>query len=202
MQKLAKIKRTPEVLYNPISIVKPQKTKKNNKVKKIVTVGRLIEAKDHATLIKAFAKLDKEFHSLTILGDGPLLADLKQLAKNLDVYENITFTGFVENPRDYLSMSDLFVLSSNREGFGNVIVEALSCGTPVVSTDCKHGPIEILNNGEFGTLVTVGNVNELAVGMEQSLTKTYDKQKLINRARDFAPEVSAKRYLDVLGLEK
>lgn len=202
MQKLAHLKSTPEVLYNPIPIVKSKKAKNRNKVNEIVTVGRLIEAKDHATLIKAFAKLDKAFHSLTILGDGPLLAELKLLAKDLDVYENLTFTGFVENPRDYVSMADLFVLSSNREGFGNVIVEALSCGTPVVSTDCEHGPSEILNNGEFGTLVPVGNAQELAVAIEQSLTKSHDKQKLINRAKDFASEVSAKRYLEVLGLQQ
>ncbi|MCD9557569.1 glycosyltransferase [Photobacterium carnosum] len=200
MQKLAYLKSTPEVLYNPIPMSKSQNLKSNDTVKKIVTAGRLIEAKDHVTLIKAFAQLDKAMHKLTILGDGPLLVALQQLAKDLDVYDNITFTGFVENPTDYYKTADLFVLSSDREGFGNVIVEALSCGTPVVSTDCEHGPSEILNGGEFGRLVPVGDDKALASAIEEALLQKYDKEKLIQRARDFSPEKSAKRYLEVLGL--
>lgn len=204
MQNLAYLKSTPEVLYNPIPIADSNCEQSNFTAsrKHIITAGRLIDAKDQDTLIRAFAKLKQSDYQLTILGDGPLMDPLQKLAIKLGVIDNICFAGFVDNPRQYFLEADLFVLSSIREGLPTVLIEALGTGTPVVSTDCMYGPQEILKNDEFGILVPVGDAKALAVAMELSLSKNHDKKKLINRARDFAPEISAKRYLEVLGLEK
>lgn len=201
MQKLANLKQTPYVLYNPIPISEARNVESGKfKVKQVITAGRLIDAKDHETLIRAFAQLDQVVCKLTILGDGPLLEHLKCVAKNLAVIDNIVFAGFVDNPREYFNKSDLFVLSSKREGLPTVLIEAMGCGTPVVSTDCRHGPDEILNNGEFGELVPVGDATALAAAMQRSLTMKHNKKRLIERAKDFSPDTAARRYLEVLGV--
>ena len=210
MRSLALLKdRKVEVLYNPI----PEKMAHDSQEKltnfwddcnyKILNVGSFKDQKNQKLLIKSFSMVNKQLGAkLIILGQGALAEELSGLIYKLGLEESVLLHDFVKDPSFFFLTADLFVLSSDREGFGNVIVEALSCGTPVVSTDCEHGPSEILNNGEFGTLVPVGNAQELAVAIEQSLTKSHDKQKLINRAKDFAPEISAKRYLKVLGIEK
>jgi len=94
----------------------------------------------------------------------------------------------------------LFVLSSDHEGFGNVIVEALSFGLPVVSTDCPSGPAEILENGRYGRLVPVGDATALAAAMDAALAAPVDFDALVRRAADFAPEIAARKYLELLAL--
>mgnify|MGYP001493291467 FL=1 len=91
-------------------------------------------------------------------------------------------------------------MSSNDEGFGNVIVEALACGTPVVSTDCPSGPAEILENGKWGRLTHVGNADALAEAMRASLEDDHDVTALKRRASDFSPEIAAHKYLKLLDL--
>ncbi|MFA0496401.1 glycosyltransferase [Vibrio sp. 10N.222.54.B11] len=210
MKILANLRNKPvEVLYNPIpSKLTAFGEEEFSKVwgdcsKRVLNVGSYKEQKNQKLLIKAFSMVCEELDAkLIILGEGGLDDELKTQIANLGLEKHVVLHNFVKDPSCFFQSADLFVLSSDREGFGNVIVEALSCGTPVVSTDCEHGPREILNNGEFGTLVPVGDAEALSAAIEESLSKTHDKQKLINRARDFAPEVSAKRYLEVLGLEK
>ncbi|MFS1909690.1 glycosyltransferase [Vibrio sp. 10N.286.48.B7] len=205
MQKVALLKRTPKTLYNPVPIIQPKtiSTTGNTGCKVVVAAGRLIDAKDYPTLFKAILISSKRVDlKLIILGDGPLLCELKSIVDEYDLNDKIIFKGFVENPRDYFGSADLFVLSSTREGFGNVLVEALGCGTPVVSTDCNYGPSEILRGGEFGKLVPVGDSQALSDAIVWSLSREHDLQKLIDRAKDFTPEVAAKRYLDVLGFIK
>ena len=102
------------------------------------------------------------------------------------------------DPTPFYQTADIFVLSSDYEGFGNVIVEALACGTPVVSTDCPAGPREILNDGEFGTLVPVGDEAALAEGIMSTLRQKPDAEKLRGRARDFSPRKTALKYLELL----
>ncbi len=94
--------------------------------------------------------------------------------------------------------ADLFVLSSNYEGFGNVIVEALACGKPVVSTDCPSGPREILADGQFGRLVSVGDAHALASAMVETLQATHDPDALKARAQEFSVEKAVGRYLELL----
>jgi glycosyltransferase involved in cell wall biosynthesis len=106
--------------------------------------------------------------------------------------------GFMPNPTPFYRAADLFVLSSDYEGFGNVIVEALACGLPAGSTDCPSGPAEILENGRWGRLTPVGDAEALANAMAQSLAAEHDREALRRRAADFSPARAAERYLQLL----
>ena len=107
----------------------------------ILSVGRLTKAKDYPTLIRAFARVRREHPArLMILGEGEERPKLEALIRELDLEEDVSLPGFVDNPYAYMARSAVFVLSSAWEGFGNVLVEAMAVGTPVVSTDCPSGP--------------------------------------------------------------
>jgi len=112
----------------------------------------------------------------------------------------VIVAGFHPDPTPFYKTADLFVLSSDYEGFGNVLVEALACGTPVVSTDCPSGPGEILDGGRFGRLVPVGNARAMAEAIDDALDAPADRDALVHRAADFAPEIAARKYLDLLDL--
>jgi glycosyltransferase involved in cell wall biosynthesis len=138
---------------------------------RLVAIGRLHEQKDYPTLLKAVQHLkDNGPISLTILGEGPLLKKLAIEAKALGVDDAVYFAGFQSNPYPYLRASNALVLSSRYEGFGVVLAEAIALGIPVASTDCPHGPAEILNNGEFGYLAPVGDPKGLAESISQTLS--------------------------------
>ena len=122
---------------------------------RIVTVGSMKAQKNHSLLLRAFAKMGRSDARLMFVGTGKGEADLRAMAAELGVVERVVFAGFHPDPTPFYQTADLFVLSSDYEGFGNVIVEALACGTPVVSTDCPSGPAEILENGKYGHLVPV-----------------------------------------------
>ena len=124
----------------------------------LLSVGRLATVKDHATLVKAFAEvLISREARLVVLGDGPERGKLSGLAAQLGVSQKVDFPGFKVNPFAYMSRANLLVLSSRYEGFPNVLVQAMACGTPVVSTDCRSGPSEILEDCKWGQLVPVGD---------------------------------------------
>lgn len=167
---------------------------------RIVTVGSLKAQKNYPLLLRAFARLNRPNARLMFVGDGPCRRALLSLAKDLGVADRVVFTGFHSEPTPFYKSANLFVLSSDYEGFGNVIVEALSCGLPVVSTDCPSGPAEILQGGRFGHLVPVGDATALTRAMENTLAAPVDREALICRASDFAPEIAARKYLDLLGL--
>lgn len=189
------------VIYNPIDI-SMQGDSAENIIKtrfRIINVGSLKPQKNQTLLIKAFSKLLEDIDAeLVIVGDGELRGDLEQLVWELSLHDYVTLTGFKEDVATEYRKSDLFVLSSDYEGFGNVIVEALQYGLPVVSTDCKSGPREILEDGKYGTLVPVGDVEALAKAMFESLQQQHDVQVLRNRAADFSVEKIADQYLDVI----
>jgi glycosyltransferase involved in cell wall biosynthesis len=123
---------------------------------------------------------------------------LRALAGELGLASQVIFAGFHSDPTPFYRTADLFVLSSDYEGFGNVIVEALACGTPVVSTDCPSGPAEIFENGLHGRLVPVRDAPALANAMREALSAPHDPAALKRRASDFAPSIAAKRYLELL----
>lgn len=161
----------------------------------LITSGRLVPQKDQKTLLEAFALLRRNKAArLIILGDGPLRAELQSQALALGIGNDIYFPGFVENPIAYMKKSSLFVMSSAWEGFCNVIVEALLCGLPVVSTDCPSGPAEILDHGAYGLLTPVGNAAALARAMEFSLNQKHDPEKQKRRAMDFTAQKICDRY--------
>ena len=162
----------------------------------ILSVGRLSTQKDHATLIKAFSMLPIELNAkLVILGEGSLRAELIALVAELGIDARVSFPGFTTEPYPWFRSADLFVLSSRWEGFGNVIVEALECGVPVVSTNCPSGPAEILENGRHGKLVPVQDPVALATAMVQSLNVKHDRKLLISRAKDFSVRKISDEYL-------
>lgn len=165
----------------------------------ILGAGRLTRQKGFETLIRAFARV--EHHPpprLLILGEGPERRHLLQLASEFGIAERVALPGFVPNPRMQMQGASVFVLSSVWEGFGNVLVEAMAAGTPVLSTDCPSGPREILADGQYGPLIPVGDVEAMAIAIQQMLTKPTPAARLLARAADFAPEQVAARYLELL----
>lgn len=165
----------------------------------VVAVGTLKVQKDHATLLKAFSLIaDRINAKLTIIGDGPLRAELECLIRELGIETRVALPGFMIDPYPWYQTADLFVLSSRWEGFGNVIVEALECGLPVVSTDCPSGPSEILEDGKHGDLVPVENPAELAAAIERSLGSEHDRGALVRRAQDFSLSKIASEYLSFM----
>lgn len=165
----------------------------------ILSVGRLTYQKDHATLINAFAILSEKINAeLVIVGQGEDKDDLLALIDSLSLNENVSLVGFHEDVSCWYQSADVFVLSSRWEGFGNVIVEALEYGVPVVSTDCPSGPSEIINNKKYGELVPVGNPLAIASAIIKTSKIKYERNELTSRASDFALENISPQYLDYM----
>jgi glycosyltransferase involved in cell wall biosynthesis len=196
-----------KVIYNPVvdiklyemaqsPIVHPWFIKQSIPV--ILGVGRLTKAKNFNLLIKAFSLvLVKRNVRLVILGDGEERSSLERLIMELGLKEYVALLGFVDNPFQYMSRSRVFVLSSAWEGLPGVLIQAMACGAPVVSTDCPSGPREILENGKWGRLVPVADVKAMA----EAIIATLDQQKYPDvriRASDFGVEQAVEQYLQVL----
>lgn len=111
----------------------------------LISIGRLDEGKNHVMLLEALTKIEQDNIHLIIAGDGPLRKHLETIIADFGLTEKVTLTGFINNPFDYLVNADIFLFASRHEGFPNVVVEAMSCGCAVISTDCRSGPREILS---------------------------------------------------------
>jgi len=162
----------------------------------IVSVGRLTSAKDFATLIRAFSIVVKHLPSrMIILGEGELRPELETLVLDLGLQDVILLPGFVDNCYPYMVACDLFVVSSAHEGLSMVLIEAMACGAPVVSTNCESGPREILEDGAWGRLVPVGDHVALAEAMKKTLIEKSTVTVIPNRVFDpFRQDVVAKKY--------
>ncbi|MDA3838155.1 MAG: glycosyltransferase [Candidatus Delongbacteria bacterium] len=114
--------------------------------KTIINVGRLSRAKGQWHLIRAFSKVLEQISNskLLIIGDGDYSSYLNELITKLNLKNSVFLLGYQKNPFNYMKHSDLFVLSSIYEGFGLVLIEAMACGLPVISTNCRSGPEEII----------------------------------------------------------
>lgn len=166
-----------------------------------LAVGRLVELKDFSTLIKALALLRKHNSArLVILGEGHLRVKLENLAKDLGISEDVSLEGFVENPYAYMSRATALVLSSRSEGLPTVLIEAMACGCPIISTDCLSGPKEILDAGRYGALVPVGDEKLMSKAMLKILEEPpTNKEILIQRAINIASSQKATtKYLELL----
>ena len=165
----------------------------------ILGIGKLKPQKDFGCLIRAFARVRAVRPArLLILGEGSQREALLSLAGQLGVANHIALPGFVANPFAYLGRAAVFALSSAWEGLSNVIIEALACGCPVVSTDCPSGPAELLARGAYGSLVPVGDDTALAQALLASLDHPPHRERLLDRARQFSVERAAEQYLSVL----
>ncbi|RZM82609.1 glycosyltransferase [Leptolyngbya iicbica] len=169
-------------------------------LKVVLSVGRLYPQKNHALLINAFSRVISHVKNarLVILGEGDEKENIHKQIHAFGLQDHVDVLDFQANPFPFYREADLFVLTSLWEGFGNVLVEALACGTPVVSTDCPGGPREILEYGEYGTLVPVNDVDALASAIISALMMTDDfQQKSLRsqRAQLFSVELIAQQYL-------
>jgi len=168
---------------------------------KLITVGSLKAVKDHPTLLCALAAVRREREAkLLIVGDGAERPRIEALAAELGLTDAVVFAGFHPTPQTYVSQADAFVLSSRTEGLGNVLVEAMACGTPVISTDCPTGPGEILEGGRHGRLTPVGDPAALAAAILETLDAPTDRKALIARAEDFSIDKAAAAYRALLGV--
>jgi glycosyltransferase involved in cell wall biosynthesis len=164
----------------------------------ILGVGRLAVQKDFSTLIHAFARLrQKREARLLILGEGELRPDLENLIADRGLDSHVALPGFADNPFAHMRQAKLFVLSSAWEGLPNVLIQAMACGTPVVSTDCPSGPAEILENGQLGRLVPVGDVDALAKAMAEALDEKEHPDVAV-RAAEFNVDRALEWYLRVM----
>ncbi|PNY83002.1 glycosyl transferase [Deinococcus koreensis] len=162
----------------------------------ILGVGRLIYQKDHATLIRAFAQLRRTRPArLAILGEGDERPALEKLIRELGLQDEVWLPGHLRNPYAYMARSAVFALSSRYEGLPTVLIEALALGTAVVSTDCPHGPAEILARARSGTLVPVGDVGALSQGILAALEAGGQPAADL---RPFGMSYPAQRYLELL----
>jgi glycosyltransferase involved in cell wall biosynthesis len=165
----------------------------------LINVAQLRVQKDQATLLRAFARLRaRQPARLLILGEGNLRPALEAMAGELGIAPDVRLAGFVTNPLAYLRRARVFVLSSAWEGLPTVLIEALACGCPVVSTDCPAGPAEILGDGRYGALTPVGDADALAGAMETALAADGDRRALEQRGLEFSAAAAAPQYLDLL----
>lgn len=192
-----------EVIYNPIDIRDLQYKMKlpvniplSNNSFHFIAVGNFRNEKNFPLLLDAFALIKELNCKLLLVGDGPLNGLLKQKVSDLKITEQVIFCGRDNNPFKYIHKCDSFILSSDVEGFPNVLLEALACGKPVISTDCLSGPREMLapstdpnqqltdhfSEEEFGILTPVGN----ATIMAQAMRKIVSDESLRNRLQEKA----------------
>jgi glycosyltransferase involved in cell wall biosynthesis len=166
----------------------------------VLAAGRLIAQKDFGTLIAAFARLRQERSvRLIIIGEGEERAALLVLARQLGVAQDVDLPGFMANPMAAMRAAQVFVLSSRFEGLPGVLIQAMACGTPVVSTDCPSGPREILQDGHWGRLVPVGDVTRMAEAIKATL-EHLNPPDVRFRAEAFSTDQAVRAYADVLGL--
>ncbi|MDF1881211.1 glycosyltransferase, partial [Sulfurimonas sp. MAG313] len=158
-----------------------------------VTVGRFFDQKNHLLLIKTMKDINAK---LIIIGDGVLRDELENTIVEYKLENKVFLLGQQANPYKYLSKADCFVLSSDYEGFPNVLLEALACKLPIISTDCQSGPREILapgsdvnfqlkddiEIGEYGILTAVGNSESLLKAMKRIFTDSVLRKTLIKKA--------------------
>lgn len=213
LKSLMNITANTKVIYNPVDIEYINSKKdicedidfefKEDK-KYIISIGRLIPLKRNIDLIKVFFELQKNDDSLELvfLGDGILKDELMNECIKLGIKEKIYFLGNVKNPFYYLSKSDLFILNSEIEGFPNVLVEAMACGLPVISSDCKSGPREILEDEKYGLLYPVRDIDKLKEKMKFYLYENIDREiiriKNFKRIEDFSVDKIMNQFEKVL----
>jgi len=194
-----------KVIHNPIeltineeaTIILPGNKDSDNTI--ILAAGRLTAQKNFPMLLEACALVSQEHQiELIILGDGSERQHLEDISRKLNISSQVHFMGFVSNPQDYYARADIFTLTSIYEGFGNVIVEAMAMGVPVIATDCPYGPREILQGGKSGILVPVDDENALARAILDLLDQPDKLEHLAragkSRARDFSIQEIIPQY--------
>jgi|LSQX01.3.fsa_nt_gb glycosyltransferase involved in cell wall biosynthesis len=193
------------VFTNPISdeFLQSDVRSKGAAIKRITTVGRLVQQKNHRMLIRAFAQLDNLDLSLRIYGDGPEKQALQDLVDSLGLGHRVKLCGRTTRILEVLTNTDLFVLSSDVEGMPNALMEAMAVGIPCISTDCPTGPSDIIDNGHNGILIPVGDEHALVAAMKLLVQNPNLAWQMGARAKEkmkacYAADQSAKALLEYL----
>lgn len=197
------------VLYNPVDLAEVRRLSSadledpwlDSEDRNVVfTAVRLDPAKDLPTLLEAFALVHEKRPGtrLIVAGEGKERASLLALSEQLGIEDVVSFPGYQDNPYAYMRRADVFALSSKHEGLPTVLIEALACGCPVVSTDCPSGPREILADGAYGSLVPVGDTEAFAEAVLATLDAPPDPDHLRERAEAFSMNVVIERYVDLV----
>lgn len=207
-----------QIIYNPPIDIPSIKNKEersqfyDTNYFNLITIGRLDSGKNHELLIKSLAQTTNT--RLYILGKGHLENHLKELTAHLKLEERVFFLGFDNNPYQYLKGADLFVFGSNHEGFPNVLLEAMCCGLPILTTNCQSGPpseimqlqepseTDLMKTPPYGLLTPVGDVDVMAKGMAYFLNHPAYlqscRQAVLERIKDFEKEGILKAYEEAL----
>jgi glycosyltransferase involved in cell wall biosynthesis len=159
----------------------------------VLSVGRLVPEKDYLTLVRAFARLKTANARLVILGKGPEQHRIEAEVRKLRLEGRVLLPGYVKEPWTVYQSAKCFVSSSNSEPFGNVVVEAMAYGLPVVATACS-GPHHILDHGTYGRIVGIGNHVQLAQAIDATLASPGDPAQRRQRAEDFSFEARVPAY--------
>ncbi|EAP86964.1 glycosyltransferase [Croceibacter atlanticus] len=197
-----------KVIYNMVNINKINKVIPDESIRKqlgikttnnlLIAIGRLDKYKNFQYLISSLVHLKNLNNThLILLGDGEEKESLVNQINLLNLNKNVSLLGFVDNPESYLKVSNLFISTSTQEGFGNVIIEAMAAGVPVVVTNCLGGPREILCNGKFGELVPLNKPQILAKAIEKSLSRKKHPD-IKKRSKDFSINIISQQYLNFL----
>ena len=166
---------------------------------KLLAVGRIVPEKDYGTMIEALSLLkDKGRFKLIIVGEGRLRTALEEQIAQLGLEKSVLLAGKSHSVAEYYQNADLFLLSSSSEGAPNVLLEALSFGLPIVSTQCQSGPAEILELGKYGVLTKVGDAANFAASIEHAIASPADPDLQKSRAAFFSIEVATDQYLAAL----
>jgi GalNAc-alpha-(1->4)-GalNAc-alpha-(1->3)-diNAcBac-PP-undecaprenol alpha-1,4-N-acetyl-D-galactosaminyltransferase len=184
------VRRRSHVIVNPVPI--HQAPDPVHREPLLLGVGRLVPEKRFDLLIESFAQIAGRHPGwcLTLLGEGPLRADLEARVRRLGLAERIALPGFAADVESWLGRASLYVLSSDVEGFPNTLVEAMASGCAVVATRCPHGPEEIVEDGVSGLLVPRGS----AAGLARALDRLFIDVELRGRLSDAAQVRVADRY--------
>lgn len=189
-------------VFYPSNITVPTASELAQRDNIILSVGRFVVEKDYLTLIRAFARVRVPDATLVILGKGPLQGKLEAEIARLGLQERVSLPGYSPEPWKAYGAAKCFVSSSNSEPFGNVVVEAMAYGLPVVATACD-GPQEILSHGVHGRITSIGDHVQLAHAIEATLQDPGDPAQRVIRARDFSFPVRIPAYealiADVMG---
>jgi glycosyltransferase involved in cell wall biosynthesis len=185
-------------IYNPVAVEKALPVTRRdieNRPPTIVSMGRLVPEKRFTALIEAVARMRNEAR-LVIFGEGPGRRDLLTRASDLGLDGRVELPGYRDDPWPCYAQGRCFALTSPREAFGNVIVEALASGLPVVATR-SGGPDEILAEGRFGALVNNGDIDGLAEALDRALEQPGDPAPRVARAREFETGIAVQHYLEL-----
>lgn len=172
------------VIKNPLA--ETLLTFRNNSIKKekiILSVGRLDPVKNQRLLIEAFAEMQTEDWKVQIVGEGALYSELKSLVQELNLEASVELIGSVDVVHEYYNKASIFAFTSNFEGFPNALIEAMAFGLPCVSTNCPSGPSEIIEDGENGFLIPVGDKTMLKRKLEILMNQADLREQFSSAAK-------------------